>query len=211
MNFAPEMTRFSELFCASPERYRFKFGSKWTILGGMPKVHDLALSQRQLDCLRKAAEHKDSAVIAFELGISKHTVDNHIAAAVRKLGVFSRRQAIQLVLAHDRDAGASHSITSDFSPVDVRNQSGSLADLPEALSGERRDRGEARDDRYALLDRPSAGQPSGRMFLPLRPKDGADNSFTAGQTLILIVVTAAVLLIGAAALLNGLVGLRGLH
>jgi DNA-binding CsgD family transcriptional regulator len=177
----------------------------------MAKVSDLALSQRQLDCLLKAAEHKDSAVIAYELGISKHTVDNHIAAAVRKLGVASRRQAVQLVLAHERGEPTSDPIISDFSLVDVNDPGGPSPALPEALADERRDRGEPNDVSHRSLAGSFNDPPRWQRLVPLRPRDGADNQFSAGQTLVLIVLAAIFLLVGAGALLNGLVGLRDLR
>lgn len=56
------------------------------------------LTKQQVACLGKVAEHKDSLQIAFELGIAKSTVDIHIAKAVAKLGVGSRREAAKLLL-----------------------------------------------------------------------------------------------------------------
>lgn len=70
------------------------------------------LTPRQLACLRKVAEHKDSETIGFELGIAKNTVDVHVAAVIRKLGVSSRREAAQMFQAFAQ--GANHSVTNDI-------------------------------------------------------------------------------------------------
>lgn len=52
------------------------------------------LSQRQLDCLRWVREGKSAADIGQILGISTHTVQDHISAACQKLGVRTRVQAV---------------------------------------------------------------------------------------------------------------------
>ena len=58
---------------------------------------DRRLSMRQSDCLRLVAEGFTSKEIARELGISPSTVDNHIKAAVDRLGARNRTDAARLV------------------------------------------------------------------------------------------------------------------
>jgi DNA-binding CsgD family transcriptional regulator/tetratricopeptide (TPR) repeat protein len=54
-----------------------------------------ALTDRQLDVLRQAAEGLTNAQIAARLVVSKRTVDNHMAAILLRLGVSSRQQAVR--------------------------------------------------------------------------------------------------------------------
>lgn len=55
------------------------------------------LTDRQRECLILARDRTDKE-IARHLGISAHTVNKHIAAAMRSFGTSSRREAIRLVL-----------------------------------------------------------------------------------------------------------------
>jgi DNA-binding NarL/FixJ family response regulator len=54
----------------------------------------LALTDRELEILRLLATPKSPAQIASQLFLSKKTVQNHISAIYRKLGVRSRSEAI---------------------------------------------------------------------------------------------------------------------
>lgn len=56
------------------------------------------LTERQLECLRWAAAGKSSADIGAIVGLSPRTVDDHLAAACRRLGVRTRVQAVVLAL-----------------------------------------------------------------------------------------------------------------
>jgi DNA-binding CsgD family transcriptional regulator len=51
------------------------------------------LTQSQIDVLTRVAQFKSSKQIARELGISHHTVDQRIRAAIEKMGVQSRADA----------------------------------------------------------------------------------------------------------------------
>jgi len=55
------------------------------------------LSDGQLHVLRLVNQHLNSKEIAVELGISPHTVDQRIRAAIRLLGVTRRQEAARLV------------------------------------------------------------------------------------------------------------------
>ena len=55
------------------------------------------LSEGQLRVLRLVGQHMNSKEIAAELGISPHTVDQRIRAAIRLLGVTRRQEAARLV------------------------------------------------------------------------------------------------------------------
>lgn len=82
-----------------------------------------SLTPRQLACLRKAAEFKSSKIIAHEMGITSKTVDRHIEAANRTLGVGSRQQAVRLLLQKNQLGGFSPEV---FSRIDVPSLSGTF-------------------------------------------------------------------------------------
>ena len=56
------------------------------------------LSERQLEILRLTAEGLSAAEIAAQLGLSLHTVRNHLQGCIRKLGVHSKTQAVSLAI-----------------------------------------------------------------------------------------------------------------
>ena len=57
-------------------------------------VGPIALSDRQLECLRLVAAGQSSPEIARSLGLSPRTVDEYITDACRRLGVRTRVQAV---------------------------------------------------------------------------------------------------------------------
>lgn len=52
------------------------------------------LTERQRECLAWVREGKSSTDIGVILGLSRHTVNDHIAAACERLGVRTRTQAV---------------------------------------------------------------------------------------------------------------------
>ncbi len=68
--------------------------------GGVPDDIAEALSARELEVLLLLDEHHSTDDIARRLFISEHTVRSHVKSLLRKLGVSSRREALeQLALA----------------------------------------------------------------------------------------------------------------
>ena len=68
--------------------------------GGVPDAITAALSARELEVLLLLDEHLSTDAIAGRLYISEHTVRSHVKSLLRKLGVSSRRAALeQLALA----------------------------------------------------------------------------------------------------------------
>jgi DNA-binding CsgD family transcriptional regulator len=55
------------------------------------------LSDGQRECLRRVLSHKSSKEIAIELGISPHTVDQRLRAAIKILNVSNRFEAARLL------------------------------------------------------------------------------------------------------------------
>jgi DNA-binding NarL/FixJ family response regulator len=69
-------------------------------LGGVPDSIAEALSAREVEVLLLLDEHLSTDDIARRLFISEHTVRSHVKSMLRKLGVSSRRDALeQLALA----------------------------------------------------------------------------------------------------------------
>jgi two-component system nitrate/nitrite response regulator NarL len=63
--------------------------------GGVPDEIAAALSAREVEVLLLLDEHLGTDEIAGRLYISEHTVRSHVKSLLRKLGVSSRRQALE--------------------------------------------------------------------------------------------------------------------
>jgi len=57
------------------------------------RANPAELTTRELDVLRLVSAGKRNAEIAEELVVSRRTVDHHVSAILRKLGVRSRAEA----------------------------------------------------------------------------------------------------------------------
>src|SRR4029077_11002164 len=60
------------------------------------------LTERQLEILRLVRDGLSTAEIADRLVVSQRTVDHHVAAALAKMGVRSRREAAAKLAEFDR-------------------------------------------------------------------------------------------------------------
>lgn len=67
-----------------------------TLPGGALEAREMFLTARQIECLEWVQAGKSSSVIGQILGVSKHTVDEHLAEACKRLGVRSRIQAVSI-------------------------------------------------------------------------------------------------------------------
>jgi DNA-binding NarL/FixJ family response regulator len=67
--------------------------------GGVPDAIARALSAREVEVLLLLDEHLSTDEIAARLFISEHTVRSHVKSVLRKLGVSSRRQALETLAA----------------------------------------------------------------------------------------------------------------
>lgn len=77
------------------------------------------LTDAQRTCLRMVLMHMSSKDIARELGISPHTVDQRVKAAMQILGVDSRVEAARILARHEA-GGAYQSLvyqTPDIAPL----------------------------------------------------------------------------------------------
>jgi DNA-binding NarL/FixJ family response regulator len=67
--------------------------------GGVPDEIARALSARELEVLLLLDEHLGTDEVAARLYISEHTVRSHVKSLLRKLGVSSRREALEALAA----------------------------------------------------------------------------------------------------------------
>ncbi len=64
-------------------------------LGGVPEEVTRVLSAREVEVLLLLDEHLGTDEIAQRLFISEHTVRSHVKSLLKKLGVSSRREALE--------------------------------------------------------------------------------------------------------------------
>lgn len=103
------------------------------------------LSRRERDCLRLVARNFSSKEIARELGLSHHTVDDHLKHAISLLGVGSRFEAARLLSAAEgspQALGAQPSSLAEPVPIGPaippdRSDVGLLKRLPFLRNGRR--------------------------------------------------------------------------
>jgi DNA-binding CsgD family transcriptional regulator len=76
----------------------------------------LRLTEQQRTCLRYVYAHKTSKEIAPLLGIEPGSVDQHIKAAMRILGVGERRTAARILAEHEGHAEAPPLV---YQPLDI--------------------------------------------------------------------------------------------
>mgnify|MGYP001615873521 CR=1 FL=1 len=74
------------------------------------------LSHRQVECLKLSAFMSDKE-IGRKLGLSPHTVENHIREAKRKLGVTSRKKALELMTEIPSDGFGGMADPEESSPT----------------------------------------------------------------------------------------------
>ncbi|OMG60068.1 helix-turn-helix transcriptional regulator [Brevundimonas sp. ZS04] len=74
------------------------------------------LSHRQAECLKLSAFMSDKE-IGRKLGLSPHTVENHIREAKRKLGVSSRKKALELLTEFPSDGSGGMASSGENGPA----------------------------------------------------------------------------------------------
>ena len=68
--------------------------------GVVHEANAIHLTNRELEVLMLLAHGAGTAVIADRLGVSRHTVHNHVAVVLNKLGVHSRAEAVAYAFEH---------------------------------------------------------------------------------------------------------------
>ncbi|MCE3289288.1 MAG: hypothetical protein K0R83_1300, partial [Caulobacter sp.] len=94
------------------------------------------LTAREREILLLVGQHLTGKEIGKQLGLSNHTVANHVRNALERLGVDDRRAAARMVLA--AQDGMTH---------DVSGMTGVMADRPDHASTSAPDNGAEHDTR----------------------------------------------------------------
>lgn len=68
--------------------------------GAAPRVPDVGLSSREREILDRLLDHQRVPGIARTLGISEHTVRNHLKSIYAKVGVHSQEELLDYVVRH---------------------------------------------------------------------------------------------------------------
>lgn len=79
-------------------RWLIKQLESLAVLGESPDEMFTPLSPREMEILTNITQGSSNKEIAYELGISRQTVKNHMSSVLRKLGVEDRTQAAVLAL-----------------------------------------------------------------------------------------------------------------
>lgn len=92
----------------------------------------MTLSQRQAECLLLAGQGYTSKEIARSIGISPSTVDNHIGAAIDRLGARNRAEAARFMLMQTSSdpAEAALLVGASRRPVETGNPLSAAFVLP---------------------------------------------------------------------------------
>lgn len=163
------------------------------------RVSDLTEAQRA--CLRGVWEHLGSKEIASGLGISRHTVDDRIKAAMRTLEVSSRREAARLVADYERLLAPQRLVPQSLGLSDITG-------FPSPQShGAERGAGTGFIEAEDVADAPLPDISPRSIPLPVPTKGRPTNDLTLWQRLGWIVALTALSIFALGVLLAGLVAL----
>jgi DNA-binding CsgD family transcriptional regulator len=151
------------------------------------------LTPREKECLRLVAQLMTSKQIALQLGISKHTVDERIERACRRIGAPGRYEAARILASHE--SGSAPPIESG--PHSVGLVPTALSQAPDPQPS---------DDSMARRDA-AEGRPSSDP----RALEGGLQRLSLVARLGLIGLMAVVSALAFGAILAGLEALRHLH
>ena len=165
------------------------------------------LTDRQKDCLRLVLTGLGSKAIAMKLSIGPGTVDQHIKAATRTLGVSQRIVAAQMLAAAETASPPPQILDSQPARLEKPHEQRSL----DVIGGEGRPLEEVRTDRVERAQAADEGRPAaipimGSPGLPIPTTERPINDLNAWQRLLWILVIAAGASLLALGLLNGAKG-----
>ena len=89
------------------------------------------LNQRQRECLRLVYRNLEAKEIARELGLSPHTVVEHLRDARRLLGASRSMHAARMLFEHERD----NRVGSDPVGVTLPGETANIASVPATAMG----------------------------------------------------------------------------
>jgi DNA-binding CsgD family transcriptional regulator len=151
------------------------------------------LTARERDCLALVGEGFRSKEIASRLGISPHTVDQHLKMAVRKIGTTSRQEAARWLRASQP-------------PQSLGTQSPDIANAP-TPSPDWLGTSSGAANVLLAVEEPTPSSFQIGAALDLRTREqirGTRNDLTIRTTLMLIATLIAALLIGFGVLMTGI-------
>ena len=164
-------------------------------------VDNLTLAQKA--CLRLVFLHFSSKDIGRELGISPHTVDNHVKSALVRIGAKNRFDAARRLVESEGSperrtlASQSNVISDPAPPVEYRVHNDSL---------EREGFGDTRDGakEMRIAYDPAGFVPQHVKLLPLPGFWGEQNDLTRNQRLIWISIIAVLICLSIGAVVAAL-------
>lgn len=144
-----------------------------------------SLTPRERECLLALAELDDAKSVARRLGLSPHTVNNHLQSAMRKLEVRKSDRAARLYAAHVQGPGENSS--GDVSSVDRPSPSRPVTSLRHGDDG-RATGGRLEEERATFVfDRPADRHPAS---WPLRRRGETSNRLSPSQRLVWVLLIA---------------------
>lgn len=141
------------------------------------------LTEQQRACLRFVFAHMTSKEIAPHLGIAPNSVDQHIKAAMRTLGVSDRRAAARMLAEHE-DADVRQPLVYQMPEVASYDDPATLA---ASVENGRRQHGVAMQEEQAAFEA-SPGPNSRGFMLPLPIRGGKPSDLSSMRRLVWIVL-----------------------
>ena len=140
------------------------------------------LSSGQLAVLRLVDQHLSSKEIATRLGISPHTVDQRIRAAIRILGVTRRQEAARLVAVAEPYQRLIHQAPYLDRPAGLDDQDGAVS-----FQIRYADRAVGIGDDEVFETEQGATLPRSSLVLPWSTRNNPRNDMSVGQRLLWVV------------------------
>ena len=167
------------------------------------------LTPAQSACLRLVLPHYTSKDIARQLGSSPHTVDNHIKAAMARLGASSRFDAARQLAEYESEV-ERRALASQSSGIST-----SAANRDHLLHNDSPERVEEVDRNCELHDIGSSYRPDGfnmrrPKILPLPEFWGEKNALTTKQRLIWMIILTVSIALAMGAILASLSALESI-
>ena len=176
------------------------------------------LTPGQRECLERVTDHATSKEIARELGISPHTVDARMRAALQTLAVSTRREAAMVYKAAMSASGANTYQSPAYQPsrlaavgADHHYPLQDDARTENELAGEPEDTFEARGRMPAMAADAAVWAPVSYAPGPQFRLWGGVNDLTPTQRIIAIIVVMVVAMLAFGMLLSGMEALSQLR
>ncbi len=156
------------------------------------------LTEMQKQCLRRVLLHYSSKDIARELGVSPHTVDNHLKAAMQRLRATSRFEAARILAADEGEEGR-RSLTNQRSVLSATPETAAFEVSPAVGMSDPAVGGSLYQGEPTVALSVHPNEPRRQKLLPVPSQWGEENTLSKSQRLfwILAITVATCLSIGA--------------